>query len=240
MRVLSAVKDFLFSRWRMLAPFYIPHSVGDMSRRRALLFACVRKSQGRGPYSGGRCWPRLAGIWRAVAPCLAPWCAEGEVPTAANLNLCREKGRMLRGTATTRNCLGYVGNRRSSSRGVLGPLRNSCGSLSPAWAVRRVRAGSNMVTFRSWMVNARMTLFTAPSSFGWRTDEYHFSMVERHGSGCPLAGVFVSGLPTCAQVSSVLPPVAGVCWGVSCGLQGSGVTVGKAGRVDAQDTYFEL
>ena len=30
----------------------------------------------------------LAGLWRAIAP-LKPWCAEGDVPTAANLNLYR-------------------------------------------------------------------------------------------------------------------------------------------------------
>ena len=39
-----------------------------------------------------------------------------------------------------------------------------------------------------------------------------FRWVERHGSGCPLAGVAVCGLPTCAQGSSVPPPVVGVCW----------------------------
>ena len=34
-----------------------------------------------------RCWPLLIGLWRAIAPLMMPWCAEGEVPTAANLNL---------------------------------------------------------------------------------------------------------------------------------------------------------
>ena len=29
----------------------------------------------------------LAGVWRAIAPLMLPWCAEEEVPTAANLNL---------------------------------------------------------------------------------------------------------------------------------------------------------
>ena len=40
-----------------------------------------------GPHTGERCWPLLAGVWRAIAPLMKPWCAEGEVPTAANLNL---------------------------------------------------------------------------------------------------------------------------------------------------------
>ena len=42
-----------------------------------------------GPHTGKRCWPLLAGVWRAVAPLMKPWCAEGEVPTAANLNFHR-------------------------------------------------------------------------------------------------------------------------------------------------------
>ena len=42
-----------------------------------------------GPQTGRRCWPSLIGLWRAVAPLMKPWCAEGDVPTAANLNLHR-------------------------------------------------------------------------------------------------------------------------------------------------------
>ena len=42
-----------------------------------------------GPHTGERCWPLLAGLWRAVAPLMKPGCAEGEVPTAANLNFYR-------------------------------------------------------------------------------------------------------------------------------------------------------
>ena len=42
------------------------------------------------PHTGERCWSLLAGVWRALAPLMKPWCAEGEVPTAANLNLYRE------------------------------------------------------------------------------------------------------------------------------------------------------
>ena len=40
-----------------------------------------------GPQTGERCWPLLTGLWRAVALLMKPGCAEGEVPTAANLNL---------------------------------------------------------------------------------------------------------------------------------------------------------
>ena len=43
----------------------------------------------RGPHTGQLCWPLLEGVWRAIAPLKKPWCAEEEVPTAANLNLYR-------------------------------------------------------------------------------------------------------------------------------------------------------
>ena len=30
-----------------------------------------------GPHTGERCWPLQAGVWRAIAPLMHPWCAEG-------------------------------------------------------------------------------------------------------------------------------------------------------------------
>ena len=50
-----------------------------------LVFMCTAI----GPQTGARCWPLLLRMWRAIAPLMKPWCAEGEVPTAANLNLYR-------------------------------------------------------------------------------------------------------------------------------------------------------
>ena len=44
-------------------------------------YACGR-GPAIGPYTGERCWPLLAGVWRAIAPLMMPWCAEGELPTA--------------------------------------------------------------------------------------------------------------------------------------------------------------
>ena len=40
-----------------------------------------------GPEIGERCWPLLSGLWRAIALLMKSWCVEGDVPTAANLNL---------------------------------------------------------------------------------------------------------------------------------------------------------
>ena len=35
-----------------------------------------------GPQSGERCWPLLDRLWRAIAPLMKPWCAEGDVPSS--------------------------------------------------------------------------------------------------------------------------------------------------------------
>ena len=62
-----------------------------------------------GQHTGERCWPLLAGVWRAIAPLTKPGCAEGEVPTAANLNLYRGWNSCVWvGTATTNLCLANV------------------------------------------------------------------------------------------------------------------------------------
>ena len=42
-----------------------------------------------GSHTGKQKWELLSWLWRTIAPLMKPWCAEGEVPTAANLNLCR-------------------------------------------------------------------------------------------------------------------------------------------------------
>ena len=62
-----------------------------------------------GPQTGARCWPLLAGVWRAIAPLMKPWCAEGEVPTAANLNLHRGWSSCGLATAIMSRCLGVWG-----------------------------------------------------------------------------------------------------------------------------------
>ena len=42
---------------------------------------------GIGPHTGRGCFRYLVSVWRALVPLLSPWCADGDVPSAANLNL---------------------------------------------------------------------------------------------------------------------------------------------------------
>ena len=48
-------------------------------------YACGRRAA-VGPHTGARSWELLRGLWKAIAPQLAPCCADGEMPTCANLN----------------------------------------------------------------------------------------------------------------------------------------------------------
>ena len=53
--------------------------------------------------------PLLAGVWRAIAPLMKPWCAEGELPTAANLNLYRGRDSCVRWHCDDEPLFGEVG-----------------------------------------------------------------------------------------------------------------------------------
>ena len=90
-----------------------------------------------GPRTGGRCWPLLAGLWRAIAPLMKPWCAEEVVPSAANLNLYRGwKSRVWH--RDTEPLFGECG--------VSVPGRSSDGRASPIRTVKLARAVLAMVT----------------------------------------------------------------------------------------------
>ena len=73
---------------------HLPHSNGGNSS--LPLFICVWTGVADGPQTGERPWELLCDLWRAVAPLFAPWCAEGELPTCANLNHYSGSGSCVR------------------------------------------------------------------------------------------------------------------------------------------------
>ena len=154
-----------------------------------------------GPCTGQRCWPLLAGVWRAIAPLMRPWCAEGEVPNAVNLNLYRG----------WRSCVGWHSDDE--------PLFGECGD---AKLIVSVSLGSSAV-FRwrrqscpdddghlCWLGHGDILVMDGQcqDEFLHRTDpgreqeriNLTFRWVKQHASSCPLfkAGVACC-LPTCAQ-----------------------------------------
>ena len=115
-----------------------------------------------GPHTGERCWPLLAGVWRAISPLMQPWCAEGEVPTAANLNLYRRWKSCVGWHCDDEPLFGKCGDAKlivSVSLGNFALFR---------WRRQIARAGLTMVTFLSWMVNARTSFFIGRALVGNR------------------------------------------------------------------------
>ena len=52
----------------------VPHSVVGPLWFFVLLFVFVWAGSAVGSYTGELCWPLLAGVWRAIAPLVKPWC----------------------------------------------------------------------------------------------------------------------------------------------------------------------
>ena len=96
---------------------------------------------------------------------MKPWCAEGEVASAANLNLYRGRTSHV-GWHSDDEPL--FGEQDSLSRWALGPKRSSNGRASPVRTVKLARAVLVMVTF-SWMANLRTSFFTV-LILAWNTN----------------------------------------------------------------------
>ena len=160
-----------------------------------------------GPHTGQRCWPLLAGVWRAIAPLMKLWCAEEEVPTAANLNLYR--GWLSCGHSDDEPLFGKCGDAKlivSVSLGTFAVFRwrrQSCPSDEGGSC--RLDHGDILV-----MDGQCQDEFLHRTDPGREQDRINitFRWVKQHVSSCPLlkAGVACC-LPTCAQGSSI--PVMG-------------------------------
>ena len=82
-----------FANWVKKGSFLAAWAVLPLSSCSCSYF--YRRGTAVGPHTVERCWPLLAWLWRAVAPLMKPWCAEGDVPTTANMNLYRRRSSHL-------------------------------------------------------------------------------------------------------------------------------------------------
>ena len=74
---------FAFASWVREGSFLTAWAVPPLSSC-SCSYVCGRGTA-VGPQSGERCWS----LWRPITPQMMPCCAEGDVPSAANLNLYR-------------------------------------------------------------------------------------------------------------------------------------------------------
>ena len=104
-----------------------------------------------GPQASGN-WELLRGLWRAVAPLITPWCADGEVPTCPNLNFYGGSGSRVRWHSDKEGLFGKQEESKlivSMSFGVCALFKWKLGLV---WTVMLALPGCTMVTFCSWMV----------------------------------------------------------------------------------------
>ena len=166
-------------------------------------------SYGNGPAVGPQVsgnWEFLRGLWKAVAPLMAPWCADGEMPTCANLNLYGGSGSRVRWHSDNEGLFGRRGESKlivSMSFGVSalfkwkpGPSPDSDASAS--W----LHHGDLLVM--DGCCQDEYLHCTDPLQGGERVN-ITFRWIRNHVPRCPLAAGVVCCLPTCAKGSFVYP-----------------------------------
>ena len=157
-----------------------------------------------GPHTGERCWSLLAGVWRAIAPLMKPWCAEGEVPTAANLNLylglhsrvgCHCDDEPLFGRA---GCSMLIVPVSFGSQALFRWKGKSCldGDASSCYF------GHGDILVIDGQCQDEFLHCTDPGLEQERIN-VTFRSIRQHACSCPLRAGVVCCLPTCAQGFSV-------------------------------------
>ena len=168
-----------------------------------------------GPHTGRRCWPLLEGVWRAIAPLMRPWCAEGEVPTAANLNLYRGGNSCVGWHRDDELLFGEYGEAKlivSVSLGgsaVFKWKRRSC----PDDEGHLCCLGHGDILVMDGRCQDKFLHRTDPCREQERIN-VTFRWIKQHVASCPLFRTGVACcLPTCAQGLSV--PVVGNVLGMA-------------------------
>ena len=158
-----------------------------------------------GSHTGKRCWTLLSWLWRAIAPLMKPWCAEGEVPTAANLNLYRGGNSRVNWHSDNEPLFGRSGVHKlivsvSFGAPVLFKWRGkSCLDIGE----RSCWLGHGDILVMDGQCQDEFLHCTSPGLEQERIN-VTYRWIRQHTHFCPLfkAGV-VCCLPTCAKGSSV-------------------------------------
>ena len=158
-----------------------------------------------GPHTGKRCWVLLSWLWRTIAPLMKPWCAEGEVPTAANLNLYRGGTSRVNWHSDNEPLFGGSGVHKlivSVSFGAPVLFKWRCRSCLDS-GERSCWLGHGDILVMDGQCQDEFLHCTSPGLEHERIN-VTYRWIRQHTHFCPLfrAGV-VCCLPTCAKGSSV-------------------------------------
>ena len=174
-------------------PQHLPHSLGGMPR-----------SGCQCSYSYGR---YLTSVWRALAPLLSPWCADGDVPSAANLNLyggSRSHGSWHCDDEPLFGCIGDSKLIVSLSQGSSVTFKWKAKSCSDSEAsLCRLHHGLVM----DGTCQDEYLHCTSPGLADKRV-KITYRWIRYHTLSCPLAAGMLGSLPVCAKGLPVLGSVS--------------------------------
>ena len=164
-----------------------------------------------GPHTGRGCFRYLVSVWRAIAHLLSPWCADGDVPSAANLNFYEGSRSHVSWHCDDEPLFGGIGDSKLivslslvssvtfkwKAKSCLDSEGNSC----------RLHHGDLLVM--DGRCQDEYLHCTGPGLADKRMN-ITYRWIRHHTFGCPLLAAGVLGsLPACAQGSSVLGPCSG-------------------------------
>ena len=146
----------------------------------------------------------LAGVWRAIALLMKPWCAEGEVPTAANLNLyrglhsrvgwhCDDEPLFGRGAGTSKLIVSVSFGSHVSFKWK--------GKSCPDGEVSSCCLGHGDILVMDGQCQDEFLHCTDPGLEQERIN-VTFRWIKRHTASCTLRTGVVCCLPTCGHRSS--------------------------------------
>ena len=163
-----------------------------------------------GPHTGRGCFRYLVSVWRAIAPLLSPWCADGDVPSAANLNLYEGSRSHVSWHCDDESLFGGIGDSKlivSLSLGSSVTFNWKAKSCSDSEGNScRLHDGDLLVM--DGRCQDEYLHCTSPGLAEKRMN-ITYRWIRHHPFGCPLAAGVLGSLPACAQGSSVLGPGSG-------------------------------
>ena len=146
-------------------------------------------------------------MWRALAPLLSPWCADGDVPSAANLNLYEGSGSHVKWHCDDESLFGGIGDSKLIVSLSLGS------SVTFKWKAKSCSANEGYscrlhhgdLLVMDGRCQDEYLHCTSPGLAEKRMN-ITYRWIRHHTFSCPLAAGVLGSLPACAKGSSVLGP----------------------------------
>ena len=158
-----------------------------------------------GPHNVRGCFRYLSSVWRALAPLLSPWCEDGNVPSAANLNLYGGSRSHVSWHCDDEPLFEGIGDPKlieSLSLGDAATFKWKAKSCSDS-EVRSCRLHHGDLLVMDGRCQDEYLHCTSPGLADKRVN-ITYRWIRYHTLSCPLAAGVLGSLPACAKGSPVL------------------------------------